>query len=108
MPITSPLERGRVYFADLGGGRKPWVVVSNNQRNRALEDALVVRITTTDKYEGLASVQRLPEHECVVGLVRADTLTTLYPDEVEEEAGGLSRVGMEAVEAALRGALGLT
>ena len=39
--------RGRVYWADLGHGEKPWVVVSNNARNRALESVLAVRVTTT-------------------------------------------------------------
>ncbi len=32
-----------------GIGRKLWLVVSNNQRNRALDDVLAVRLTTSRK-----------------------------------------------------------
>ncbi len=46
MPDTIPV-RGRIYMADLGHGQKPWLVVSNNQRNRALGNFLALRITTT-------------------------------------------------------------
>jgi mRNA interferase MazF len=42
--MSAPL-RGQVYRADLGFGAKPWLVVSNNDRNRALSDLLAVRIT---------------------------------------------------------------
>ena len=42
-----------VYRADIGFGAKPWLVVSNNHRNRALSDLLAVRITTTDRYANL-------------------------------------------------------
>lgn len=36
--------RGQIVYADLGHGRKPWLVISNNQRNalRDVDNALRV------------------------------------------------------------------
>jgi mRNA interferase MazF len=50
--MSTPL-RGQVYRADIGFGAKPWLVVSNNHRNRALSDLLAVRIITTDRHANL-------------------------------------------------------
>ncbi|MCZ4618784.1 type II toxin-antitoxin system PemK/MazF family toxin, partial [Rhodococcus qingshengii] len=38
--------RGQIYWADIGKGEKPWVVVSNNVRNRNLNTVLAARVTT--------------------------------------------------------------
>jgi mRNA interferase MazF len=43
--VTAPL-RGQIFHVDLGHGRKPWLVVSNNARNRNLDSVLAARITT--------------------------------------------------------------
>jgi mRNA-degrading endonuclease toxin of MazEF toxin-antitoxin module len=50
--MSAPL-RGQVYRADIGFGPKPWLVVSNNHRNRALSDLLAVRITITERRANL-------------------------------------------------------
>lgn len=41
--------RGQIYWFDMGHGEKPWVVVSNNVRNRTLNTVLAARVTTTPK-----------------------------------------------------------
>ena len=48
--------RGQVFRVDLGHGAKPWVIVSNNARNRNLETVLAARITTTGKHASLPTV----------------------------------------------------
>ncbi|MGH3976636.1 MAG: type II toxin-antitoxin system PemK/MazF family toxin [Pseudonocardiaceae bacterium] len=50
--MSAPL-RGQAYRADIGFGSKPWLVVSNNHRNRALSDLLAARITTTERHAHL-------------------------------------------------------
>lgn len=107
---VTPLLRGRVYLANLaesGDAPKPWLVVSNNARNRGLGSALAVRITTTAKYADLATVVELPAGECVVGWARCDELTTLWPDEPVRELGGLSPRAMRGIELGLLAALGI-
>ena len=100
--------RGRVYLAALETDeRKPWIVVSNNGRNRGLGHALVVRVTTSSKYSQLDTVGRLPDGECVHGWVLGDSLTWIYGDDAAEEIGGLSRPAMRIVEATLPAALGM-
>ena len=48
--MPTSLLRGRVYRAKLGNIEpKYYLVVSNNRRNAALDDVLVVRLTTTAK-----------------------------------------------------------
>lgn len=102
------LIRGRVYMADLESGEpKPWIVVSNDSRNRALGSALAVRVTTTNKFTELPSVVALPAGECVSGWVRCDNLTTLYADEPTKALLGLSRPAMARIEDGLKAALGM-
>lgn len=98
--------RGNVYFADLGAGEKPWLVVSNNGRNNALGSALVVRITTTVK-PALASIVELDTHDRLVGRVLCDDITVLYDDDRSRHAGALTGSTMTKVAAALRVALAL-
>lgn len=105
------LVRGGVYLANLNSDSsadpKYWVVVSNNQRNRSFKDALVVRVTTTDKYTELASVVELPAGEVLHGWVRCDNLTTMYDDEPIKLAGHFSVAAMREIEAGLRATLGM-
>lgn len=100
------LVRGNVYWADLGHGEKPWLVVSNNARNQALRSALAARITTTTKPE-LDSVVQLEHDDPLVGRVLCDDLETLYVDEVARHAGALSMATMMRVDTGLRAALAL-
>jgi mRNA interferase MazF len=99
--------RGNVYCADLtGAGEKPWLVVSNNARDRALGSALVARLTTTAK-PPLASVVELNQADPLVGRVLCDDITTIYDDDPHRHAGALSPGTRSAVASALRVALGL-
>lgn len=98
--------RGNVYFADLGAGDKPWLVVSNNGRNDALGSALVVRITTSVK-PPLASIVELSSADPVVGRVLCDDITVLYDDDLHRHTGALTLATMNKVGAALRIALAL-
>lgn len=98
--------RGNVYFADLGAGEKPWLVVSNNGRNNALGSALVVRITTTVK-PPLASIVELSPHDRLVGRVLCDDITVLYDDDPARHACALTLATMSKVAGALRVALAL-
>lgn len=98
--------RGRVYYADLGYGIKPFLVVSNNQRNRQLQDVLAVRLTTSVKPE-MPSIVILGDTEPFTGRVLCDGIVSIYRDEFKEDVGALSRAAMEAVGGALAHALSL-
>lgn len=100
--------RGQVYWAtfDANVGRKPWLVVSNNTRNRRLSDVLVVRITPSPKPR-ISSIVELPHGECVAGSVLCDDLITMYEEDSPELAGALSPGVMRRVDAALAAALGI-
>jgi mRNA interferase MazF len=97
--------RGQVYRVDLGHGRKPWVVVSNNQRNHGLETVVAARVTTTAKRVSLPTVVPLSASDPLVGSVLCDDLVQLYGDELDELLGALSSGTMVAVSQALRIAL---
>lgn len=101
--------RGQVVFADLGHGRKPWVVVSNNQRNASRKgDIVAVRMTTTSRATDLPTVVRLgaPDRP-FLGSVLCDDPFVIGVEEVEAAAGALPPATMRAVDDALRLALGL-
>jgi mRNA interferase MazF len=97
--------RGQVFRVDLGHGAKPWVVVSNNARNRNLETVLVVRITTTGKQASLPTVVPLSSADPLVGFVVVDDLIQLYRDELTVALGALTATTMSAVSTAIRIAL---
>ncbi|GAB2915583.1 MULTISPECIES: type II toxin-antitoxin system PemK/MazF family toxin [unclassified Streptomyces] len=98
--------RGRVYMADIGNGRKPWLVVSNNARNRALQDCLAVRLTTSTKPE-LPTIIELGSADPLVGRALCDDVALLYRTDLEEDRGALSPQTMMKVSAGLRAALAL-
>ena len=98
--------RGRIYYADLGVGDKPYLVVSNNGRNRRLGSALVVRITTSEK-PPLDSIVQLSPQDPLVGRVLCDDINVLYADEVKRDGGALSMPTMVRVAAGLRAALAI-
>jgi mRNA interferase MazF len=102
------LLRGRVYAATLHAdiGEKYFLVVSNNQRNRQLPQALAVRISTSAK-PSMPSIVALHVGEPVVGNVICDDILELYPDEVRQDLGALSPATMRRVGAGLKVALGL-
>jgi mRNA interferase MazF len=105
---TAPL-RGRVYGAtvDRRLGEKYYLVVSNNRRNRALGDVLVVRLTTSPKPVLVTVVELGATDAPLVGRVLCDDIEALYRDEISRELGALSPGTMRRVEAGLRAALDL-
>lgn len=106
--MPAEFVRGAVFLADLGGGKRPWIVVSNNHRNRSLDNVAAVKVTTTAKYTSLATVVTLPEGECISGYVRCDSLTMIYKDEFDRHLGGLGRQTMAEVAEGLKAALSLS
>ena len=97
--------RGQVFRVDLGHGAKPWVIVSNNARNRNLETVLAARITTTGRHGSLPTVVALASADPLVGFVVVDDLIQLYRDELTVALGALTATTMSAVSAAIRIAL---
>ena len=102
--MTAPL-RGQVYRADIGYGSKPWLIVSNNPRNRATADVLAVRLMTTARE--LPTWVRLGPTDPLRGYVNADNIETLGKTELDEYLGSLSSESMMNVNQALTVALGL-
>ncbi|MDK8796706.1 type II toxin-antitoxin system PemK/MazF family toxin [Corynebacterium sp. MSK044] len=98
--------RGQIYWLDLGYGEKPWIVVSNNSRNRALGSALVARVTTSHK-PPLPSIVELDSQDPVVGSVICDDIETIYFDDEPRFGGAVSLETLKRINAALRVALGL-
>ncbi|WP_437126553.1 type II toxin-antitoxin system PemK/MazF family toxin [Nocardia mangyaensis] len=79
--MIAPL-RGQIYRSDLGFGAKPWLIVSNNRRNRHLADVLAVRITTTDKKVDLPTWVPLAPGDPMVGRIVTGDLQMLHRDEL--------------------------
>jgi mRNA interferase MazF len=104
--VTAPL-RGQIFQLDLGHGGKPWLVVSNNARNRNLESVLAARITTTGRHAAIPTVIPLTPADPLVGFVLCDDIVQLYRDELTKPAGALCPPTIAAVSEGLRIALGL-
>ena len=104
-----PLVRGRVYAAKLAhlDAEKYFLVVSNNRRNKNLQQVLAVRLTTTPK-PAIPSIVSLSAPEVFVGSVVCDYIVEIYQDEVRRDLGALSPRAMSAVGAGLAAALGLS
>jgi mRNA interferase MazF len=96
-----------VYWADLGHGEKPWLVVSNNGRNRALGSVLAVRVTTTSTGPDIPTIVPLAPADPLVGRVLCDDLVQLWRDEIRRDGEALSRQTLVRVDAGLRAALSL-
>lgn len=97
--------RGQLFWVDLGHGAKPWLVVSNNVRNRNLDTVIAARVTTTGKNSALPTVVPLAAADPLTGHVLVDDLVQMYHDELSRAAGAVSAPTMAAVSAALRVAL---
>ena len=105
----SPPTRGEVYFVELGDlGRKPFVIVSNNHRNRALTTVLGVRITTTNRKAHLETVVPLGR-DCgpLTGWALCDDITQLWRDELDRPAGAIGLRTMAAINQGMRTALSI-
>jgi mRNA interferase MazF len=102
--------RGAVYYCDIGLDEPKYcVVVSNNERNRKLDNALACRITTTRRAEldQLPSRVHIPLGEPVTGSIVCDDILAIYPEDVRRECGGFHPATMEAVAEGLKYALRL-
>jgi mRNA interferase MazF len=79
--VTTEPARGQVVWVELSGveGRKPYLVISSDQRNRQLDDVLGARITTTRKPAHLRSVIELtPEDQPLMGNVLCDDIYPIF------------------------------
>ncbi len=97
--------RGQVFRVDLGHGAEPWLIASNNARNRNLETVLAVRVTPTDKHANVPTVVPLSPADPLSGYVVVDDLIQLYRDELTVPLGAVSVQTMRAVSTAIRIAL---
>jgi mRNA interferase MazF len=101
-------SRGQIWWAGVGlEENKRFVVVSNNVRNRQLNDVLGVRLTTSHKPD-LPSIVAFPDG-VAPGLARsyavADDIWPLYKIDMTGPIGALTPAQMSAVESAMRVAL---
>jgi mRNA interferase MazF len=109
--VVGSLLRGRVYAAVFEHireeGEKYYLVVSNNDRNRRLPQALAARLTTSSKPR-ISSIIELGQGEVLAGgRVLCDDIAALYPEEVKRDLGVLSPGAMSRVDDGLRAAFGL-
>jgi len=105
--MTVAPVRGQIYRVDIGYGAKPWLIVSNNRRNRNLSDVLAVRITTTQKHVDLPTWVHLDSGDPLVGHINTDDVQQLGRDELGELLGCLTPGTIMRVNEALRLALAL-
>ena len=104
MPSACPFCAG--HRCDLGYGVKPWLVVSNNSRNRLLDDVIAIRLTTTVRE--LPTWVKLSPADPLAGYANADCIEQLGQDDLREYLGALSPASMRSVNQALAIALALT
>ena len=90
--------RGQVYRCDVGFGLKPWLIVSNNARNRHTADVLAVRLTTTVRQ--LPTWVPLSSGDPLTGYANADNIETLGKDELGDHLGALTPETMRRVNRA--------
>jgi mRNA interferase MazF len=101
---VTPL-RGQVYRCDIGYGAKPWLIVSNNPRNRHTADVLAIRLTTTPRR--LPTWVPLSASDPLAGYANADNIETLGKNELGDYLGALSVPTMRLINDALALALAL-
>ncbi|ORX13080.1 type II toxin-antitoxin system PemK/MazF family toxin [Mycobacterium xenopi] len=97
--------RGQVYRCDLGHGAKPWLIVSNNARNRHTADVLAIRLTTTPRT--LPTWVPMAPNDPLTGYANADNIETIGKDELGDYLGAVTPATIVKVNAALATALGL-
>lgn len=84
---------------------KPWLVVSDNQRNRRLSGVLAIRLTTTAKE--LPTWVPLGQADPLGGYANTDNIETLGHDELGDYLGALTPATLSEVDRALCVALGI-
>jgi mRNA interferase MazF len=103
--VSANPQRGQIYRCDIGYGLKPWLVVSNNARNRLLSDVIGIRLTTTARE--LPTWVKLSSADPLTGYANADCIEQLGKDELGDYLGALSRESMRKIDQALATALAL-
>src|SRR5580698_234218 len=105
----SDLLRGRIYRAHLAhiGEDKFFLVVSNDRRNKAFEQVLAARLTTTPPKAERPAMVPLGGDEVMTGWVSCDDIETIYADEIRADLGAITAQAMRRVESGLRAALGM-
>lgn len=101
--------RKQLWYVDLGGsiGRKPMLIVSNNNRNRRSNSVLAVRCTSKDKSEHITVVQLTNPDSMEGGSVVCDDLHYVPKKHIQDQIGIVTEITMRRVEAGLRFALDL-
>lgn len=102
---TATSLRGQVFRCNLGYGAKPWLVVSNNARNRLLSEIVAIRLTTTVR--DLPTWVKLSPADPLTGYANADCIEQLRKSELGDYLGVLSATTMHQVNQALAAALAL-
>jgi len=100
--------RGRVYAATASEpvGQKYYLVVSNNQRNRHLEEVLGVRVTTSRKPD-LETIVECEAADPVSGRIICDDIAPIRREKIARDLGAVTTSTMRRVEDGLRSALSL-
>ncbi|MFI6048320.1 type II toxin-antitoxin system PemK/MazF family toxin [Nocardia sp. NPDC051321] len=106
MTNSAPV-RGQIYRADVGYGPKPWLIVSNNRRNRLLSDVLAARITTTNKHAVLPTWVQLSAADPLVGSIVTDDLEQVLRADLGALLGTISPGTVMALNTALKLALAI-
>jgi mRNA interferase MazF len=103
------LLRGNIYAAKLEHipDEKYFLVVSNNDRNRHLDNVLAVRLTSRPKPDLPSIVELNPSDPLEGGRIICDDIVELWPDEVRKHIGTLTADTMRRVDAGLKAALGI-
>lgn len=103
------MRRGDVYWVRFPApvGRRPVVLVSREEAYSIKSRITVVPVTRTVR--GIATEVRLgpPDGLPKVGVANADEIVTLPASLLEDRIATLSRTKLEALDGALRFALGL-
>ena len=107
MTREHPFERGAVWVADLGGKRRPVVVVTNNALCGVLSRLTVAGVTTTRR--GVRTEVELgrPNGVAEGSVVNCLDLATVATDTLTRPRGTLDPGQRRALDEALRIALGL-
>lgn len=105
--MTAPV-RGQVYMVDVPevGGEKPFLVVSNNARNRNLDRVVCARVSTSpNRPAEIPSVVPIEDRGAVVGQVLCDDLQSVQTYRLKRMVGALPPRVMVEVGRGLRSAL---
>jgi mRNA interferase MazF len=105
--VTAPI-RGQVFMVDVPelGEEKPFLVVSNNARNRNLDTVVCVRVSTSpNRPAHIPSIVPIDDRGAVVGQVLCDDVLTVRRSRLKRMVGALPARIMTEVNAGLRSAL---